>query len=134
MKIISEDKKRFVDVGSAGDWICLYSTVLVRIGNNKKWSGAIRFLETGNCAASDGYVVARQLNLIRDELSKIEPGKVVYDFNDPKQTPPWGDNISPVVTSCGNFFTTADGKDLLYELVSILCYGQIKGVSILAIN
>ena len=133
MEIVSTDKKRRVEIGSSEILMCLYSTILLKVGNNVRWSLAIEFLRTGRCDGHSGYEVARQLNLIRDQLSQIPPEQIVYDFNNPKEKAPWGNNYSPVITSCGNFFTTADGKDLLFELVSILCYAKIKNVNIVTI-
>ena len=73
---------------------------------------------------------ARQFNLIRDELSKYAPEKAVYDLHDLKKMAPWAGNLNSVITSCANLYTTADGQDLLYEVVTILCYAGIKRVSV----
>lgn len=43
---------------------------------------------------------------------------------------PWKGRLSNVITSCANLYTTADGKDLLYEVVSILCYAEVAAVSV----
>jgi len=134
MLIFSSDKKRYVDIGTADNWICLYSTIVKRLGEKQEWRAALSFLKTGACSAGDGYETAKQLNLIRDKLSQLSPDQVVYDLNDPKRPVPWKDNLSPVITSCGNYFTTSDGKDMLFELVSILCYAQIMNVSIASLD
>lgn len=93
---------------------------------------AIDFLKLGTCDSSKGYDVARQINLIRDELSKYSPEKAVYDIDNPQKVAPWYGKLSPVVTSCANIFTTADGQDLLFELVSILCYAQVVRTDIIS--
>lgn len=49
-----------------------------------------------------------------------------------EKTVPWKGKLSPVITACANLYTTADGKDLLLEVVCILSYAQIKKVSMLA--
>ena len=54
----------------------------------------------------------------------------MYDKDDPSRVAPWSGNISGIVTSCGNMFLTADGKDLLYELVSILTYAHYANVDV----
>lgn len=56
----------------------------------------------------------------------------MYDIDNPKLLAPWKDNLSPVVTSCANMFTTADGQDLLFEIVSILCYTQVTKTNIVS--
>lgn len=131
MRIVSDDGKRRVDVGGADIWHSVYSTVIECLGRNKnKIYLAIRFMESGFCEGKDGYEIAREFNLIRDGLAAIAPEKAVYDLNDKKKKAPWVGKVSPIVTSCANLYTTADGKDLLYEVVSIMCYAQIKQVSI----
>lgn len=126
MIIYTSDGERSVDIGGADIWISVYSTVLDALGLRKrKVAMAIRFMESGKCAGKDGYETARQFNLIRDELAKVPPEKAIYDYKDKKKKAPWDGNISPVITSCANLYTTADGKDLLYEVVSILTYAQI---------
>ena len=91
---------------------------------------AIQFLEAGFCSSQKAMETARQFNLVRDMLSQYPPEKLVYDIKDPNGPAPWDNNISSVVTSCANFYTTADGEDLLYEIVSILCYAGITGESV----
>jgi hypothetical protein len=126
MKIISGDKKRTVDVGGADIWKAVYSTIFSCVGKKrKKYPQVFSFFETGKCEGKDGYETARQFNLIRDELSQFSPEKAIYDIDNPKLAAPWKGRISPVITSCANFFTTADGRDLLYEVVSILTYAQV---------
>ena len=123
MRILSEDGRRVVDIGSWDIWHAVYSTAS-SLGMTKITS-AIKFMEKGKCLGIDGYETARQFNLMRDAFAAIPPEKVVYDIYDKKKKAPWDGKISPVITSCANLFTTADGKDLLYEVVSILAYGQI---------
>lgn len=131
MTIISEDGNRIVDVGTSDILFSVISTINIRLKHaQKKIPLAIRFLESGACEGSDGLETARQFNLIRDQLAGLSPDKAVYDQRDPKKPAPWENNLSSVITSCANLYTTADGKDLLYEIVSILTYGGIVNVKI----
>ncbi len=131
MIIISNDEVKVVDIGNTSIWRALYSTIFVCLGSKiKKYNYASSFLKNGKCDGKDGYATAREFNLIRDELSKYPPSKMVYNLENKNEQPPWGNKISPVITSCSNYFTTADGKDLLFEIVSILCYAQVKGVNL----
>ena len=131
MRLITTDGKRYVDIGNSDIWTALYSTIVGNIKGLKRngIADAIKFLETGNCMAQDGYKIARQFNLIRDGLASVSPSKFIYDINDKKKTCPWG-RFSPIVTSCANLFTTADGGDLLFEIVSILTYAEIAKVDV----
>lgn len=131
MELITLDEKKYVDIGTVDIWNSVYSTVIIRLEKlENQIPLAIEFLRTGNCRGCDAQETARQINLIRDALSQIAPEKVVYDYKDQSIPAPWGDNISPVITSCGNMFTTADGKDLLFELVAILTYAYVRKTNI----
>ena len=52
-----------------------------------------------------------ELNTIEEELGKISPDKVVWDIDDIKKQPPWGNNISKDITDLSNYFVTSDGED-----------------------
>lgn len=130
LSIITSNESQVVHVGSGDIWISLMSTVDIRLKNKKNISYAVNFLHSGECSAENALETARQFNIIRDELSKFGPDKVIYDSEDLKKEAPWKDNISPVVTSCANFFTTADGKDLLFEIVNILTYAALNDTSV----
>ncbi|MBR3362043.1 MAG: hypothetical protein IKG39_11950 [Lachnospiraceae bacterium] len=126
MRIVSEDEKRIVDVGTSDLFFSLYSTVIVRINNAKnEMPLAIEFLHKGECPYEKAQATARQINLIRDALASIPLEQIVYDYSDRTKVAPWEGNVSPVITSAGNFYITADGKDLLFEIASILVYADI---------
>ena len=131
MRLISGDGKKTVNIGSGDIWKAVYSTVVSCVGKKrKKYPLAFNFLESGQCSGSLGYDVARQINQIRDVLSQFPPEKAVYDIDNPGIAAPWEGRLSPVITSCANLFTTADGEDLLYELVRILCYAKVTKTDI----
>ena len=124
MKLFTEDGKRNVNIGNSEIWHSVYSTLMVRTGGFvRKVPYAVEFLKSAVCSPEHCLETARQINLVRDKLSNYPPEEAVYDMNDRGRRAPWEGNISLVVTSCANFYTTADGKDLLFELVSILTYG-----------
>lgn len=131
MRLISNDGKRSVDIGSGDIWKAVYSTVVSCVEKSTKhYTLALEFIKSGECKGSQGYEIAKQINYIRDELSKYSPDKAVYDIDTPGLEAPWKDNLSPVITSCANLFTTTDGHDLLFEIVSLLCYAQIAKTDI----
>ena len=131
MELVSSDYKKSVNIGTSDTWVSLISTIDIRLDYYKEEiSLAIEFLRSCTCSGENGYKIARQINLIRDELSKFKPDQIVYDASNLTKKAPWEGNISEVITSCANFYTTADGEDLLFELVKILCYAQIKKVNI----
>lgn len=131
MTLVSSDGNRSVDIGQATILHSLYSTILVRIKDVSEFApDALRVLKSGVYTGKDGLMVARQLNLIRDRLAQLSPELAVYDMNNLSARAPWEGHISEVITSCGNMFLTADGKDLLFELVSILVYAYYAHVYI----
>lgn len=131
MVISSSDHKRIVYIGTSDILQSLYSTIRVRLDYFKeKVPLAFNFLECGKCNSIAAMETAKQFNLLRDELSKVAPQQAVYDFRDLSRRSPWDGRISPVITSCANFYITSDGKDLLFEIVSILCYGYYSGSDI----
>ncbi|MBR3158032.1 MAG: hypothetical protein IKF14_02900 [Atopobiaceae bacterium] len=126
--IASSDGRKAADIGSTSVLYSLYSTIIMRIPDAVQIAGlAVKFLHSGFCASEDCLATARQTNLLRDRLSQIPPEEAVYDMNDLDARAPWEGNISPVITSCGNFYTTSDGKDLIFEIVSVLTYAGIMG-------
>lgn len=131
MRLISADGKKSVDIGKSDIWVSVYSTAIETFGHKrKKVELALAFMESGMCDSANGYETARQFNVIRDEFSKIPPEKAIYDINDRKKKAPWTGKISPVITSCGNLYMTAEGTDLFSEVVGILSYAEIMNVSI----
>ena len=133
MTVFSDDNKRIVDIGSESTLFSVYSTVIVLLKRNRLIGDAVEFLKTGRCGSDNALNVARQVNLIRDNLAKFSPDRAVWDCRDRTKIPPWNGNLSPVVTSCANLYTTADGKDLLFELVSILTYAGVTRQSVYAL-
>ena len=131
MRIVSSDYKKIVDVGSTEIWDALCATVKVLLSKKQgDIALAISFLSNGSCEAKNCIECAREINLIRDRLSQFPPNKVVYSTNDRSYIPNWAKSISPVITSCANFFLTADGNDLLFEIVCALTYGGLIGQTI----
>lgn len=133
MIIMSSDSARHIDVGSESIWYSVLSTAEIRLASKKEdIRSALVFLETGECVSGNAYETARQFNLIRDAFSQIPPADAIYNKGNPAMIAPWGANLSGIVTSCANLYTTSDGKDLLYEVVCILTYAHYKKVDVLS--
>ena len=131
MTIISEDGYRYVDIGTSDILFSVYSTIHKMLEDRKdELSHALAFLKSGECHPSYALTTARELNKARDYLAAVPPQSAVYNELQTEIDPPWKDKISPVVTSCANLFTTADGKDLFFELVSILYYSHLNNNSV----
>lgn len=123
MNIISSDSKRSIPLGGMDTWQTLCSTIKYHlIPRKNELEHVFFFMEHNHISSSDCMTAAREFNLVRDALSRITPDRIVYDIKNPEQLPPWGNNISPVITSCANYLTTGAGDDLLAEIVKILVY------------
>lgn len=132
MTITNSSYTYIINVGRSDIWLAVCSTIRKYTEHRKnELEAALTFLETGNCPASKCLEAARQFNLIRDELAKHTPDEAVYDIDDLSKEAPWKENISPIITSCANYFTTADGNDLLAEIVKILSYSGYTGKNVL---
>lgn len=131
MRISCSDCRETIDIGSYAIFHSLYSTIKVNLQQQiDTICLAVQFLETGKCDANLALETARQFNLIRDALSQFPPHRAVYDCDNPHQVVPWAEKISPVITSCANYYTTSDGRDLLFEIVRILCYASYAGTQV----
>ncbi len=130
MIIKTKGYERVLDFGTQSLLFSLYSTIVIRIANKDDIGKAISFLQNEVCDYEDALECARQFNLIRDSLSQVKPEYAVYNMKDLSEKAPWSDNLSPIVTSCGNLFLTSDGKDLLFEIVSILTFAYYKKLSV----
>ncbi|MBR0340899.1 MAG: hypothetical protein IJH64_01340 [Oscillospiraceae bacterium] len=123
MNIVSSDTKYSIPLGGYDTWQTLCSTIRFHlVSSADQIPHALDFLETGCCKNQDCLKAAREFNLVRDCLSQFKPNQIVYDDKNPDRCPPWGDKISPIITSCANYLTTGDGNDLLAEIVKILAY------------
>ena len=134
MTIYTADNEKSVLVGSSTILFSLYSTVKVLLKRyEKQIQSGESFLLSGNCKYKDAIDTARQINLIRDYLSRFSYDKAVWDYRDKTLPVPWKNNLSPVITSCSNLYTTSDGNDLLSELVSMLTYAGYKEVDVMSL-
>lgn len=123
MNIASSDAKRSISLGGSDTWQTLCSTIYYHLASSEQQiPHAFEFIKNGHCRNQDCLVTAREFNIVRDLLSQLKPDQIVYDYNNLGKLPPWGDRISPVITSCANYLTTGDGDDLLAEIVKILTY------------
>ena len=131
MNIISSDTKRSIPLGGTDTWQTLCSTIRYHFAQfDKQIPHVFTFIEKRHCDSEDCLSAAREFNLVRDWLSQIEPGRIIYDDKNPEKQPPWGDQISPVITSCANYLTTGNGDDLLAEIVKILTYAFYAKVNV----
>ncbi len=134
MRLYTSDEIKMVDVGTGSIWYSVYSTAEVTLSKDakKEIPLALNFLKTGDCRVEDLKETKTQLVVVQNAFKEIEPDKAVYDLHKPDVAAPWAGNIAPTVTSLANLYTTADGKDLLTEVISLLEYASEKKVAVFA--
>lgn len=131
MIITCTDYTKYVDVGSSDNLYSLYSTICVCLSRHKRSLRLLsRFIEKGSCAASKCLDTAAEFKLAFDLLSQLPPDEAVYDKNDISRPAPWSGNISSDVKSCADLYTTADGENLILEIVSLLEYAAVSKANV----
>ena len=128
MITINADKKQ-INVGSASFFNCFYSTIYEHV-KKAEVPNALSLLKKRELGWPDAIKTAREFNVIRDILSTFSPSEVIWDMDNPDESPPWGKNISPIITSLGNYFVSADGHDLISEIILLLQYANDEKVDI----
>lgn len=76
-------------------------------------------LYAGEVNPEDATAALRELSTIQLELAKYNPDSVIWDIDDRSKRPPWGDDISPDISSMADYFVTSTGRDLMETLQEI---------------
>lgn len=87
----------------------------------------MRELYQGRLAADSAAAALAELADAKQILLTHPPSDVVWDIEKPSARPPWGDNISPRITSLGNYFVTSAGRDLFAVLEELLTTAEESG-------
>jgi 2,3-bisphosphoglycerate-dependent phosphoglycerate mutase len=114
--------KRF-EIGSSPFLKAWFSTIFVRLESGRWGSlfpAIMNDFYAGRLASAKAPQALKELQEIRTRLSRLPPEQVVWDFENLQARPPWGSQISPHITSLGNYFVTSDGDDLIEALADAL--------------
>lgn len=74
----------------------------------------------GKLNFADSIKVLKDIKIIREELRKYDPDKIIWDIEDNSKSPPWGNNISKDIKDLSNYFVTSTGKDLFEVIIECL--------------
>jgi len=118
-----------------GDFVhSFFSTVCYNLENGA-WGS--RFPCLMNCLYQ-GEISHENVDELRDELLIIQKEfltlsteKIIWDIEDLSKQPPWGEDISPKITSLSNYFVTSDGEDLFNEMFKAIHESQAEKQSII---
>jgi len=61
-----------------------------------------------------------ELRIAKATLDNLPPSSVVWDIENRQSIPPWGNDISPHITSLGNYFVSSSGLDVFQVLECVL--------------
>jgi hypothetical protein len=115
----------FYEVGHGEFLHSFFSTIsyhLEKDGWGTRYPLIMNDLYHGKLKWTDVPKVRKDLKEIEEQFLRMPPEKVIWDIEDLSKTPPWGDKISPKVTSLGNYFATSEGKtffEVLYDVLEV---------------
>jgi len=118
-----------LELGEPAFLKAFFSTVFAKLEAEdwgRRFPVLMRDLYSGRLSPEKAAAAAEELARLREELKAFKPKDVVWDFEDRTRRPPWGDEISPHITSLANYFVTSDGKDLLDVLQEALAAATKK--------
>lgn len=121
-------RERF-ELGEPAFLKAFFSTVFAKLEAEawgRRFPALMRDLYSGRLSPEKAAAAAEELAKLREELKAFKPKDLVWDFEDRTRRPPWGDEISPHITSLANYFVTSDGKDLLEVLQQALAAAAQK--------
>lgn len=100
-----------------GDFLhSFFSTVACNLENGQwgsRFPVIMNELYQGKLARENIDKATKELRVIKQELQKFGPEKIVWDIDDLSKQPPWGRNISKDITDLSNYFVTSGGDDFL---------------------
>jgi hypothetical protein len=119
------------EVGSDSFFNALFSTIrgLLDEGGTK-YPVILGDLYDGCVPATKAAQAQKELLSIRAALAQFPPSAVIWDIDDPSAQPPWGDEISPEITSMANYFVTSTGHDLLSMMLEVSEFAGRNGYDI----
>jgi 2,3-bisphosphoglycerate-dependent phosphoglycerate mutase len=114
-----------------GDFLhAFFSTISARLetsGWGSRFPVLLKELYYGELAGEHADAALAELQEARDELRRLPPSDVVWDVEDRSKRPPWGDDISDEITDLGNYFVTADGRDVFEVAAEAIAYAGRSG-------
>ena len=106
----------FYTVGTGSFMHAFFSTVAYHL-EGQKWGSKFPILMnqlySGEIQPEESKIALDEIKMIVKGLSELKPDQVIWDIEDLKKQPPWGNNIAHTITNMANYFVTSDGKPLL---------------------
>ena len=133
MKLFTSDNKNTVNIGNKGVWDALYLTAVTCLSEDDKdfLQFAMDFFKTGECVNDDAQITARQMELVKKRFLKVVPTDAAFEHVACYCDTLRSNRKNETVDSYANFFKTADGSDLLDEVIGLLKYADKSRVDVL---
>ncbi len=110
-------------VGSQAFLHSFFSTVAHRLepeGWGSQFPAVQHELYRGEISAHRVAAARSELAAIQEQLKRFPPTDAIWDIEDLSAGPPWGEDISPDITSLSDYFVTSDGRDLFEVFFEVL--------------
>ena len=107
------------EIGSASFVHAFFSTVTTYCEKNNwgtRFPHSMNELYQGHLPASSAVACLAELRKARLTLAMHAPSEVIWDIENANAKPPWGENLSPTITSLANYFVSGEGRDV-FELL-----------------
>ena len=108
------------EIGTSDFFHAFFSTIsyyLEKKGSGSTYPCLMNEFYQGKIASDRASLVIEELKDVQKRLKKYKPKKVIWDIEDLTKKPPWGNNISPHISSLANYFVTSTGKDIFKVLL-----------------
>jgi len=125
------------EIGTGSFFNAFFSTIHLNLESGEwgeRFPIIMKELYQGEISKNDAKKALQELDQITEELAQLPPEKIVWDFEDPKALPPWGNNISEDITDLSNYFVTSTGRDLIETIRQCLELLISKDGSIKVVN
>lgn len=100
-----------------GDFLYSFFSTIAYNLEGKKWGSRfptiMNELYRGEIKQENMDKAIEELEIIKKELQRFKPDKVIWDIEDMSKQPPWGSNISKEITDLSNYFVTSSGEDFV---------------------
>ncbi|GGY21205.1 immunity 70 family protein [Paludibacterium paludis] len=103
------------EIGSDDFFHSFFSTIsgnLESAGWGSRFPVLLNKLYQGELSQEWAADALDELEAIRKMFSELPVTDVIWDLEDRKKTPPWGDVISNDITDLSNYFVTSTGRPL----------------------
>ena len=100
-----------------GDFLHAFFSIVAYNLEKQQWGSRfpviMNKLYQGKVGKKEIKNAIEELEIIKNELKKFTPDRIVWDIEDLSKQPPWGNDISKDITDLSNYFVTSDGNDFI---------------------